>query len=379
MFKNAKILVATDMISDGNLVRKLLEEEFDNIKVSSIQNNHVNDFDSFRPEVIVLAFEDLEKSERYYLSLYRLSEVIHTYPHRTLVLCNKDELKQVYQLCKNEQFDDYVLFWPLVHDTPRLPMSVIQALKSLRLAQEGNPSLREFAPQVRDVSMLGDKIKEYSKDGNKYFSDVESSIKQAHLSIKSAIDVFSTKLSDGEINGINEIKDEIQKLKSNSVESSFETAIKSIEPTNKWINSVDDLLYPQSKSLNDLKNAVKEIKPVILIVDDDLIQIKIFQKMFFDVNYEIIFAKSGLECLKAIAINKPDLILMDIHLPDLSGIEITKRIRKTDGLEKTPIVMITGDSEKSIVIDSIKNGANGFVVKPFDKETIILKINSLLN
>jgi len=188
-----------------------------------------------------------------------LSEVIHTYPHRTLVLCNKDELKQVYQLCKNEQFDDYVLFWPLVHDTPRLPMSVIQALKSLRLAQEGNPSLREFAPQVRDISMLGDKVKEYSKDGNKYFSDVESSIKQAHLSIKSAIDVFSTKLSDGEINGINEIKDEIQKLKSNSVESSFETAIKSIEPTNKWINSVDDLLYPQSKSLMILKMRSKKL------------------------------------------------------------------------------------------------------------------------
>jgi hypothetical protein len=58
----------------------------------------MQDFESHRPDVLILAFKTLEKSERYYLGLYRLSKVVH--PHRTLILYGKAEIKLAYELCK---------------------------------------------------------------------------------------------------------------------------------------------------------------------------------------------------------------------------------------------------------------------------------------
>ena len=125
MDPKARILIATDNATDGNLVRRLLSIEFDNVTVSAYADRHLADFERCKPEVLVLAFDSLEKAERYYLGLYRLSTVVHALPHRTLILCDQDDLKQGFELCKKQHFDDYILFWPLTHDAPRLPMAVL--------------------------------------------------------------------------------------------------------------------------------------------------------------------------------------------------------------------------------------------------------------
>ncbi len=130
-----RIMVATDVVADADLVRTLLRDEFDNVVVSTNPDRAIQDFEEHRPEVLILAFDGLDKAERYYLGLYRLSRVVHTVRHRTLILCNKDDLRRVYELCKKEYFDDYVLFWPLTHDAPRLPMAVHHML--WRLAAGG--------------------------------------------------------------------------------------------------------------------------------------------------------------------------------------------------------------------------------------------------
>jgi PleD family two-component response regulator len=74
---SAKILVASDSLSDAALVKKLLAQEFAQIFLSANPDLAVKDFESRAPDVLVLAFNSLEKSERYYLGLYRLSGKIH--------------------------------------------------------------------------------------------------------------------------------------------------------------------------------------------------------------------------------------------------------------------------------------------------------------
>ncbi len=68
----------------------------------------------------MLAFERLDKAQCYGLGLCR-------YPHRTVILCSKDEVHAVFELCKQAQFDDYVLYWPHSQDGSRLAMSVWNA------------------------------------------------------------------------------------------------------------------------------------------------------------------------------------------------------------------------------------------------------------
>src|SRR5882762_9564071 len=123
MTATTPILVATEALADAQLVKKLLDEEFDNVAISTKSELAVQDFEKHRPAVLILAFDSLEEAERYYLGLYRLSTIVHSVPHHTLILCNKNDLWRVYELCKKQHFDDYVLFWPVTNDAPRLRMA----------------------------------------------------------------------------------------------------------------------------------------------------------------------------------------------------------------------------------------------------------------
>ena len=70
MSNPARILVATDAVADADLVRTLLRDEFDNMVGSTHPDRAIQDFEKHRPEVLILAFDGLEKAERYYLGLY---------------------------------------------------------------------------------------------------------------------------------------------------------------------------------------------------------------------------------------------------------------------------------------------------------------------
>lgn len=148
MNTDATILIASDSVTDAALVKDLVITEFQQAFVSTDPDKLPKDFKDHQPSVLILAFKTLEKSERYYLGLYRLCKEIHQYLHRTVILCNKEEIKRAFELCKKEYFDDYVLFWPMTYDTPRLTVSVYHALRELAVLKSNGPSAAEFAAQA---------------------------------------------------------------------------------------------------------------------------------------------------------------------------------------------------------------------------------------
>ena len=130
-----RILVSTDSVEDGQQIVRLLKDDFANVRLSSQSERAAADFDLCLPDVLVLAFDKLENAQRYYLGLYRLSRSVHAHPHRTVLLCSKDEVRAAFDLCKKDYFDDYVLHWPHAHDGRRLSMSVwIASMFPLALA-----------------------------------------------------------------------------------------------------------------------------------------------------------------------------------------------------------------------------------------------------
>ena len=96
------------------------------------------------------------------------------------------------------------------------------------------------------------------------------------------------------------------------------------------------------------------------------------------VNYHLIFASSGFEALKIMRKTQPDLVLIDVMMPDMDGIETTQHLKAAPQFAKIPVIMITGKSKGQVVIDSRKAGAIDFVVKPFDPATLIAKIDRAL-
>jgi two-component system, cell cycle response regulator DivK len=87
--------------------------------------------------------------------------------------------------------------------------------------------------------------------------------------------------------------------------------------------------------------------------------------------YEVVSATDGLSGVETAVREKPDLILMDINLPDISGLEATKRIKAVDELKPTPIVAFTADTGEGARQVYIEAGCDGFMAKPASAATLL--------
>lgn len=107
----------------------------------------------------------------------------------------------------------------------------------------------------------------------------------------------------------------------------------------------------------------------ILVVDDSLITVKKLSSMLSLLGHKVIMtAASGKEALEAYKECKPDLVTMDITMPDMDGIEATKLIRER--FPDANIIMVTSHGQEKMVLDALKAGAKGYLLKPFRLEKL---------
>jgi len=381
----ATILVATDVVDDAAVVKDMLDEEFKRVFVSTDPARAVADFEQHRPDVLVLAFNQMEKSERYYLGLYRLCKSMHQHPHRTMILCNKDEVKRVYELCMKDFFDDYILFWPMTYDPYRLLMSVHYALRDLASLKSSGPSAAEFAAQARRLAELENALSQQMAQGGQHIEAASRAMKQAEQKIDASLDKFSQRLINGEmpesveIKNADNLKKEISHLKQNEIQQHFHTAAQSAQPLKQWANELKQECEPLLKSARTMNAMAERIRPTALVVDDDEFQRKLIGKLLEAENYQLVFATGGVDALNILRKTRPDVILMDVMMPDMDGMEATRRLKAIPHFAKTPVIMVTGKSEGNVVVDSLKAGASDFVVKPFDRATLTAKIARALS
>ena len=118
----------------------------------------------------------------------------------------------------------------------------------------------------------------------------------------------------------------------------------------------------------------------IIITDDSAIMRKIISRCLTDMGYDIIEAENGQEALNAIDSNKGNitLVFLDWNMPIMSGFEALRAIKSNPETKGIPVIMATTESSKSDILKAIQTVASGYIVKPFQKETIIAKVKSVL-
>ena len=116
-------------------------------------------------------------------------------------------------------------------------------------------------------------------------------------------------------------------------------------------------------------------KAVILVVDDELGVRQSFNMVLKD-NYEVILAETGIEALNILAKRAVDLVLLDILLPDMSGIEILEKLKGTD--PDTDVIMVTAVNDVQTAVKAIKLGAYEYIIKPFVVDELLALIHRAL-
>lgn len=300
---NTRVLVASDNTDDADLIQRQLNAHFAQVQVSTDAERCLQDFERHAPEVLVLAFDRLDKAQSYYLGLYRLGSGLLQRPHRTVILCNKEEVHAVFDLCKQDYFDDYVLYWPHSHDGSRLAMSVWNAGRDMTAAQSPGP--QAHARQAGDGGAAA----------------VEG----------------STHYPKGVV----------------------ESALAGARPP--------------------LVDQVRRVRPVVMVVDDDAFARMLVGQVLDPLVWETTFAVDGATALEHLDRHRPDVILMDLHLPGLDGVKLTQQLKASPHLAGIPIVMLTGDACKAALLRSMDAGAASFVVKPFTRESLTSKLQAALS
>lgn len=116
----------------------------------------------------------------------------------------------------------------------------------------------------------------------------------------------------------------------------------------------------------------------ILIADDEEGIRTILEKRLIFAGYEVLIANNGREAVGMAFKEKPDLIIMDIMMPEMDGIEATRRLRKSLETASIPILMLTAKNDKQSELEGIDAGADDYLTKPFDADKLLARIKMLL-
>ena len=119
-------------------------------------------------------------------------------------------------------------------------------------------------------------------------------------------------------------------------------------------------------------------KPKILCVDDDPAILKTLEMLLVPNGYEVIKASSGEEAIKKLLEERVDLVIMDVKMPGMDGLETCRLIKEDDQYQHLPVVLITGLTAKEERVKGIEAGAEDFISKPFDAAEILARVKMLL-
>ena len=116
----------------------------------------------------------------------------------------------------------------------------------------------------------------------------------------------------------------------------------------------------------------------ILIVDDDIDTLKLVGMMLEQKGYEIMATSNGVRALKVADAKQPDLILLDVMMPEMDGFEVARRLRANPKTENTPIIMFTAKSQVDDRVEGFEAGADAYLTKPTQPRELFAQVKALL-
>ena len=377
--REARILVVGDNAVDGEQVCSMLRDRYPNVEATTDPMKSDAVFDRVKPQVLVLAFKSVEACERFYLGLYRRSEIIQSLAHRTLLLCDKESVRRAFDLCLQDVFDDYVLFWPLVHDAKRLSMSVHLALGSLDQERALAP-LSELATLARRAEALEDQLAQQVKLGRMHAQNAQTTARQAQASVNRAMGGLSERILSSGLESALTVRDASRveqvfgALQRETMIPTLENVVQAAQPMRDWVDTITSELAEPLQATRDMVHRAKTIRPQLLVVDDDEYMRRLLKQLLASAHYDVEAVGTAKDAQRFLITNRPNLILMDFLLPDSNGILLMREIRDEPFCLDIPVIMLTGQTAKQVIVDSKKAGAVDFVAKPFNRDILLKKV-----
>jgi CheY-like chemotaxis protein len=389
----------------------IFEQEEDVIGAANILVSQIENYRSIRmndkttkflikekPSVILFALADVAKCIEYYATLVEEKQL--NYPHYSVLMCNNKESALAFRCCMKGLFDNYFVYLPL-YEKFRLVMIVQNGLSQTlsldnldKFNEENFEQIDEDLAQLIDESgQCRQKLLDTIKQSQQKIADFSqqddlsekiptdeliSTITQEHVKplmsllendIKSSLDGMIAQLLSKQAN----LKKQAEKSKGLLNKQTFN------KPTSAKIleNIKANIKVEATKTLEQSTKATQQ-QERILVVDDNGLYRDMLINVLKKENFDVVQAEDGINALHKIKQEQFDLIIMDLYMPKLDGLNTTKQIRTLSGGKDIPVIALTGNKNKEIVKKWAAYGLKGYIIKPSTKEEILECVNRVM-
>ncbi len=126
--------------------------------------------------------------------------------------------------------------------------------------------------------------------------------------------------------------------------------------------------------IKEMMMEINQSEYKILVVDDVLSNVLLLKVLLTNEKYNIVTAMNGTQALKMVESELPDLILLDVMMPDISGFEVAQQLKAKPACAQIPIIFLTALNSTADIVKGFQMGANDFISKPFNKEELIIRV-----
>ena len=116
----------------------------------------------------------------------------------------------------------------------------------------------------------------------------------------------------------------------------------------------------------------------ILLAEDDKFIADLVVFKLTSAGHQVVHAHDGEEALRSAETDRPDLVLLDVMMPELSGFEVLQKLKEDPSLESIPIMMVTARSQEHDILTGLSAGAEDYIVKPFSIKELVARIELVL-
>jgi two-component system, sensor histidine kinase and response regulator len=134
------------------------------------------------------------------------------------------------------------------------------------------------------------------------------------------------------------------------------------------------LLHERDIFMDDIDLSTR--KPLIFIIDDIMENVKILGSILLEQGYDISMANNGAMALKMIEKISPDLVLLDIMMPDINGFEVCRQFKEMEKMKSVPVIFLTARSDSEDIIKGFQLGGVDYIIKPFNNEELIVRVKT---
>ncbi len=384
--RHPKVIMLHDNEDDILGAASIIAEQVEEYRTIPVENDIGELVKKYRPSVIIFALSSVQKSIELYTQIITDKNI--DYPHHSILLCKNRESGVAFRCCIKGLFDNYFVYQPL-YEKFRLKMIIHMGLQISQSNEQYVGFQDEQLESIEEeLAQMIDEGKECKRSLLDSIADCKKSLKNANEEAeKASISAVLIQkinethieplLAELEINIKTGLDKMINQLLINQV------GVKELEARVEEMNKVSvpdqqSILEALSNTASALSNPPKDAQK-ILVVEDNQLYRDMLVNILVKEEYNVDESADGLNALKKIKNTQYDLVLMDLFMPNLDGINATKQIKSITGGKKLPVIALTGNKNKDLIKTWAEQGLKGYILKPSTKKEILEAVGKILN